>query len=371
MPKKVKSTKKFINKNIRFNYFESMIVIDEEILAKVIKTKDIIEKIKEKVKKLTEKQIMTLGQEKEILEKEKAYTEYKASVWDMEPMFEYISSGQIKDTSIDIGGVIVEIEPDSLTPLEDEIVSFQLTKMRDNMLPAKKRIGKVKEGIILTDDEYIGDFVSILYDCKYSVLMIQSNSYGLSVNQIQTYFTLLRRRYIEEAKVENVILELASELRILIDPTKAEKILDAKYYKKIRLKGSDFMLDSLLDPESKSLLGKTRRLIGESKGINFDLVLSLNTAKKTDSLDTDEVKNLVDDFNNISDKSKRPMVEITKKDSDDSNVELVNLINPRVTDIIHFKILPRTSLGHEFIFQKMKENYVNTRKVVARIISQL
>lgn len=371
MSKTEKNTVKTINKNIRFNYFQSMLIVDEEILSKIVKTKTIIQKIKDKnKKKLTEKQMELLKQEEELLEKEKSYNEYKASVWNAKPMLEFFSLSKI-NTSIDIGGVIVEIEPESFTQLDNEIISFQLTKMRDNMLPAKKRIGKAKEEIMLTDDEYIGEFVSILYDCKYSVFMIQSNNYGLSVNQVQIYFTLLRRKYIKEAKIKGLIDELTCELRILVDPSKAEKVLEAKYFKKVRLKGSDFMLDSLLDPENESLIGKTRRLIGEDRGINFEVVLSVNTSEKTESLDISEVEKLVNEFNNIEDKEKRPMVEITKKDNDDSNVELINLLNPRLTDIINFKILARTSVGHEFLFQKMKENYINTRKVVARIISQL
>ncbi|MFL0194834.1 DUF6731 family protein [Clostridium sp. WILCCON 0269] len=371
MLKKEKNTVKTVNKNIRFNYFESMLVVDEEILSKVIKTKVIIQKIKDRGgKKLTKKQKEILKQEEEILEQEKTYNKYKATPWDMKSMLEYFSYSGIY-TSIDIGGIVVEIEPGTFTPLKDDIISFQLTKMRDNMIPAKKQIGKVKQDIILTDDEYIGDFISILYDCKYSVLMIQSNNYGLSVNQIQAYFTLLRRRYIREAKIKGLIDELACELSILVDPSKAEKVLDAEYFKKIRIKGSDFMLDALLDPESEGLMGKTRRLIGERTGINFEVVLSVNTSKKTQSLDINEVEKLVNDFNNISDKEKRPIVEITKKDNDDSNVELVNLLHPRLTDVISFKIRARTSVGHEFLYQKMKENYINTRKVVARIISQL
>ena len=363
---------KAINKNIRFNYFESMLKVDDAILIKIKRKKSGIQKIKEKLtNKLTEAQAELLEHEDEILETEKAFSQYQATVWDMKPMFEYISSGKMASTAIDIGGVIVEIEQESFTPIEGDIISFQLTKMRDNMLPAKKRIGKAKEEIKLSDDEYIGDFVSILYDCGYSVLMIQSNKYGLSTNQIAAYLTILRRKYIEEAEMVEEILELASELRVLIDPQKAKNVLNAKYFKRMRLKGSDFMLDAFLNKEDEGLMGKTRRLIGKRTGINFDVVISLNPSLKTESLDITDVEKLVNDFNSIDDKEKRPTVEITKKDNDDSNVELINLITPRLTDVIDFKIMPRTTVGHEFLYDRMKGNYKNTRAVIARVISQI
>lgn len=42
MSKKEKETVKAISKNIRFNYFESMLIIDEEVLIKINQKKGII-----------------------------------------------------------------------------------------------------------------------------------------------------------------------------------------------------------------------------------------------------------------------------------------------------------------------------------------
>ncbi|WP_297418479.1 DUF6731 family protein [Clostridium sp.] len=367
MEKKTR-VRKMINKNIRFNYFESVLIVDENIMKKINRSKEAIPKIKAlKKKKYTEQQNELLENEDNINKQYDRLNRYSASAWDMKPMIEYILNNKIDSTAIDIGGIIVEIEPGSITQFDEDIVSFQLTKMRDNMLPAKKKVGETKKDIMLTDEEYIGDFVSILYDGKYSVLMIQSNSYGLSANQIQAYFTLLRRKYIELANLNGTINELACELRVLIDPKKAEKILDAKYFRKVRVKGSDFMLDSMIDNESKSLLGKARRLLGNNKGVNFDIVLSVNTTDKTDTLDVDEVKELVDEFNSIEGVEKKPSIEITKKDTDDSSVELVNLLHPRLNSIINFKIAPRISIGNDFLYDKMKETYLINRGTISRI----
>jgi len=316
-------------------------------------------------------QLDAIGYKKHLLNTNKSVVTANRKVASVNALCKWLYDSGSTVTAIDIGGVIVEIEQESFTPIEGDIISFQLTKMRDNMLPAKKRIGKAKEEIKLSDDEYIGDFVSILYDCGYSVLMIQSNKYGLSTNQIAAYLTILRRKYIKEAEMLEEILELASELRVLIDPQKAKNVLNAKYFKRMRLKGSDFMLDAFLDKEDEGLMGKTRRLIGERTGIDFDVVISLNPSLKTESLDITDVEKLVNDFNSIDDKVKRPTVEITKKDNDDSNVELINLITPRLTDVINFKIMPRTTVGHEFLYDRMKENYKNTRGVIARVINQI
>ncbi|WP_437629205.1 DUF6731 family protein [Clostridium paraputrificum] len=367
-----KETKKEINKNIKFNYFQSFLIVDEEIMRKTEKDKRYIEIIKEKLKKKPSEELQKkLEDEDEIMEQYNRFTTYKATTWDMKDVLKYINDDKMTSTAINIGDIIVEVEPGSIKGIDENIIGFQLTKMRDNMLPAKKKVGKTKEEIMLSDDEYIGDFVSILYDAKLKVVMIQSNNYGLTVKQIQNYLTLLRRKYIEESGAENLISELACELRVLIDPKKAEEVLNAKYYRKVRIKGSDFMLDSLLkeDGEDYKSFSKIRRYLGEKRGVNFDITISVSSTKKTESLDLEEVEEIVNDFNQIKDDKNKPIVEVTKKDNDDSNIEVVNLLYPRLNSVINFKILARTSVGSDFLYDKMKESYNKIRGVIYRVVN--
>lgn len=375
-PKNIKEikveTQKEIDKNIRFNYFQSFLIVDEEVIKRVEKDKRYIENIRAKFnKKPSEKLKKQLEDEDEIMEQYNRFTSYKATTWNMKDILKYINDNNMSSTAINIGDIIVEVEPNSIKGIEEDIIGFQLTKMRDNMLPAKKKVGQTKEEIMLSDDEYIGDFVSILYDVNLNVLMIQSNNYGLTVKQIQKYLTLLRRRYIEEADMNDLIYELACELRILIDPKKVEEILDAKYYRKIRIKGSDFMLDSLLkdNGEDYKSFSKIRNYLGEKKGVNFDITVSVNSTKKTESLDLEEVEEIVNDFNKITDIENKPTIEVTKKDTDDSNVEVINLLYPRLNSIINFKILARTSVGNDFLYDKMKDSYNKIRGVIYRVVN--
>ena len=47
--------------------------------------------------------------------------------------------------------------------------------LRDNFLIAKKKKGKEKEDKMLSDDEYIGEFVSLIFDCEHKIMMLQAN----------------------------------------------------------------------------------------------------------------------------------------------------------------------------------------------------
>ena len=368
---------KMLTKNIRFNYFGAFLVVDKDILDKVEKDKNYIDGIKRKLsgkvsKKTAERLEKEIENEDDILREYSRLKDYQASSWDMKDMLKYINDKKMTDTSIDLGDIIVEIEPNSIIGIEENIIGFQLTKMRDNMLPAKKKKGETKEEIILNDDEYIGDFVSILYDSVFKVCMIQSNSYGLTVNQIQKYLTQLRRKYITHSKNDDMNPQLACELRVLVDPKKVEKILDAEFYRKIRIKGSDFMLDSLISQDSSGYkkFGKIRKCMGETSGVNFDVTFSVQSSKKTETLNHQDVEEIISEFNSITDEKNKPQIEVTKKDTEDSNIEMVNLLYPRLNNIITFKIPARTSISNDFLFDKMRETYDKTRGVISRVVNK-
>ena len=377
MPKK--DNVKTINKYVRFNYFQPYLIIDEEFTEKIEKYKELLNKIRERQdnkKRITDKQLEALKRKVEITEQEKVFQNYKASVYNMKDIIQYISEGNIPNNSLDIGGVFAEIEPETLTLSEgdEDIIGFQLTKMRNNLLPAKKRKGKIREDITLADDEYIGEFVSVLYDCKYNVFMIQSNHYGLSINQIERYFTQLRREYIKRTNDTTSIKELSCELRVIIDPNKAKSVLNAQYFKKVRIKGSDAFLNKLIDKNSKSKLSHIRRMYDEKGGFNFDISFSVNQENKSKTIDRDEIRILVEDYDKIKDQlldtEDNSIIEITKKDTEEDNIELINLLNPRMTDIVNLKIIPRTAVEHRSLFNEMKKTYEKSRGVVSRILSK-
>ena len=99
-----------------------------------------------------------------------------------------------------------------------------MTKCRDTNIPSKKRLGEVKEEIMLADDEYIGESVSILFDKRVSVMMVQSNIYGLTMKQIENYLTELRLRYIDKTnKTETE--PLLVRLRPIVDLNKVDKAI--------------------------------------------------------------------------------------------------------------------------------------------------
>ncbi|KUF27512.1 hypothetical protein AMR94_23185 [Bacillus sp. G3(2015)] len=291
-----------------------------------------------------------------------------AATWDMADLLDYLS---VMDNEIDCAVNVREYiaEFDRHTIIHDErarIYSFQIGKLRENNIPPKKRIGIPKEDLFLQDDEYIGEFVTIVFDERYCTVALQSNNYSLNVNQVEIFLTEIRRRYKQLIDEEDEVT-LRVELQPIVDATKVESIGNADIFRKISIRGSNTMADALAQ---QGTLREVSEIIGRAHGINFDLTISLGQAPKTESLDTDIIQEIIQGFNQLGD-GDRPKIEITAREDDEAPIEVVNLLTPRLTNIIKLNVENRRGIGHEYIHAEFMERYPEQRRSITRILPVL
>ncbi|WP_339286656.1 DUF6731 family protein [Paenibacillus sp. FSL R5-0486] len=324
-------------KYVRFNYFEVKLVPAKEAFKKQIAE--------------VEREDITFS---------------SADLWDMTEFLNFLDSNKENfDTSVLLGDERGELEPGSIIYTEKyKTYGFQLSKLVDTNIPSKKKIGKIKEEIMLEDDEFIGHFVTIIYDDVHKVVMVQSNLYGLSTIQIEQYLTEMRLKFLDEKGYEDDEI-LAVRLTPILDHTKLKSALQADYYRKLRIKGSDISLDSALDGDS--LISDARRTLFKMQGVNIEITVSLGVAEKTASLDEAAVREVLSEFQNIP-ADQRPKIELTMKEDEEAPIEVINLIEPRMTDRISVEIEPRKTIGHEFLHGKMLEKYITRRSDIRRVL---
>lgn len=314
-------------KYVRFNYFEPQLVPAEDFFRAEIQNDD----------------------EREI----------PADRWNMKPILDYFMVERSVDTSVEIGDEFAEIEPNSYFYRElQDYYYFQISKLRDNNIPAKKRMNQIKEDIRLDQDEYIGEFVSILYDNAYGALAIQSNLYGVSTKQTEVVLTNLRQIYMYENNV-NEEIPLVVRLKPMIDREQINKALRSDYYKKVRINGSDLMLDANLG--ENDLLSEAVRLVNRVSGVHFDITFSLGRSERTASLDEDAIRELIERYQRLDDEVK-PKIELTALENEEAQIEMVNLLEPRMTDRISINVAPRTTVGHEYLIGEFVEKAFNNRR---------
>lgn len=324
-------------KYVRFNYFEVKLVPAKEAFKK------------------------------ELLEHDhENHTFSAADLWDMSDFLDYLDRNKDSfNTAISLGDEMGEVEPGSILYTEKfKTYGFQLSKLVDTNIPSKKKIGKIKEEIMLEDDEFIGHFVTIIYDMNLHVVMVQSNLYGLSTIQIEQYLTELRLKYLEEIGSDDSEV-FAVRLTPILDHTKLNSALQAEYYRKLKIKGSDISLDAALDGDS--LISDARRTLFKMKGINIEITISLGVTEKTASLDERQVRGVLKEFQKI-DAKQRPKIELTMKEDDEAPIEVINLIEPRMTDRLSLEVEPRKTIGHGFLHDKMLEKFNERKSDIRRVL---
>lgn len=288
-----------------------------------------------------------------------------ADAWDMSAFLDFLMTHPEFDTTVAVGDEFAEMEKDSYSyDQRRNVYGFQLSKLRDKNIPSIKRFGEIKEEILLEQDEFIGEFVSVLYDNTYQVVAVQSNLYGLSTKQIENVLTQIRFRYLDANGLTEEV-PLVVRLAPIIDRAKITRVMQSDYYKKIRLKGSNVMLDANLD--DTSLMGDARRLLNEVAGVNIDITISLGRAEKTASLDDQKIREVIEAYLGMPE-DQRPQLEITALDNEEAAIETINLFEPRMTDRISIVVEPRTTVSHEYLFNTFLETYDIRRPDIRRVL---
>ena len=201
----------------------------------------------------------------------------------MKPLLDYISvMNNPLDTVINVGEYNAELDRHTFVyQVNPEMYSFQITKLRDNDLPPLKTIGIPREELELEENQYLGEYITIVYDPIYHTVGVQSNIYGLNLNQVETFLTELRRRY---RQLHNLVdqVDINVELRPIIDLDKIGEIRNANIFRKITIKGSNYAAEALANAGS---LDEVSQVIGRIEGLNFELTLSVGNAPQDRSLD--------------------------------------------------------------------------------------
>lgn len=290
-----------------------------------------------------------------------------APTWDMLPMLEYVETNHVNNWNCSLGDEYAEIEPNTIITRNVSLKGFQLSKLRENNIPAKKKLGEIKQDIMLEDDEFIGEFVTCLYDSQLGVLAIQSNRYGLTTNQVEEFLTNIRLIYCsaindaQEQEDPQIV-----KLRPILDTNGMAAALNAEIIRKIKLRAADFMSDARLADEP--LLGSARNCLSTFSGASVEITISVGQSR-TETLCVDKIRRSIKLFNEYRTMSPNAFnLELTKKDDADSSVDTINLVTPRMTDVVSAEIAPRTSIGHGYLLSLILEKYMEKRSVFHRIL---
>lgn len=284
--------------------------------------------------------------------------------WDMMDLINFLSVRRNElNTVIDVGEYIAELDRTTfLNAVDPEVHSFQITKLRDSGLPSIKVIGIPREELNLAENQYIGEFISIIYDPLYCSVGVQSNIYSLNIKQVETFLTEIRRRHKNDTGNPDPV-PLRVVLRPLIDFNKIGDIRNAEIFRRITIKGSAVAAEALIENQTAHAISE---VVGEIQGLNFDISISLGHAPKDQSLNQEVIRNIIDTFTQ-TDEEIKPNIEISGRSDEESPLEVINLLSPRLTNRIRIDDENIQTIGHELMHDSFMERYTEIRPSIARI----
>lgn len=208
---------------------------------------------------------------------------------------------------------------------KDEIWAVRFMKLRDTNIPSKVKERESAEAIELAADEYIGEDVTLLYDKKSGIAMIQSNRFALGISRIERFIDCVPLVKDEQVKIRPI-------------GTKVDlKHFKRNRYKSFELKFTD--LQKLVPNDGKSALGELIKTFKRFGAVTGKVTISLGKSSLT-TLEKKEVENAILELDNDNVDGAKLKV----KDDDDSPVEIIDLFDNIENDIIPFELEARETL---------------------------
>lgn len=290
--------------------------------------------------------------------------EQYSAPWNMMSLINYLSVGRNElNTVVDLGEYRAELDRTTfINAVNPEVHSFQITKLREDSLPSIKVIGVPREELNLAENQYIGEFITIVFDPTYFTVGVQSNLYSLNLKQVETFLTEIRRRYMEHISTPDEI-PLRVSLNPILDPSQVEVVRNSDIFRKITIKGSAVSAASLIENPTVHALSE---VVGEMQGLQFNISISVGRVSKDQSLNQEAIRNIIDTFNQTGEETK-PSVEITGRNDEESPLEHINLLTPRLTNQVKINDNGIRVIGHELIHNSFMEKYQEIRTSIARL----
>lgn len=229
---------------------------------------------------------------------------------------------------------------------------LSFVRLRQEGLPVRAKKNQVAVSFHLMDDEFLGENVAVVYDCKNYIMAVQRNRDSLSSAGIQAYLTQLLDRSDKEISLLPVPME-----KVL------EKVGKAKIIRKITLKFA-------------SARTHKRKNISSFAGLfsYFDSFENSNSAvvsisvgrDKKSSLNCDMLQKTLFDIKEAGDTITG--AEVTIKDSEEAKVEVLDLFSMKYHTFINVKSEKGESLDFGDCAAKICEKYKEKREEILEIL---
>lgn len=267
-------------------------------------------------------------------------TNWLASMLEDKQMYKNV---ELTDTTVNFQ----ELYHDS----KEDIYVFRVYKLRDYNVPSKIREGQSAEPIDLDDDESLGEDMTVLYDWKNSICMIQQNRMSVGVSRLAEWINK-DREYDDSNKV--AFFPISDHF--------TKNKLNNKYIRTI-----EFSFANMEAVDEDGPLGSIINSIGRYRGTTAKISISVGRARDA-QLDREPSYDLIEDIQNHQGSIGSARAKLKNMSDDDkARVEMVDIFETSSHDYIEFEIIAKKPLDFLQARAKMCKTYLERRKELLRL----
>lgn len=262
-------------------------------------------------------------------------------LFDLVDWIDKIKKDGMEKKAIEVSGIKARIECCKYEK-NSEIWAIRFMRLRDTNIPSKVKENEEAEVIELEDDEYIGEDITMIYEKKSGLAMVQSNRFSLGISKIEE---LLSKTYGDS----NIFINFRPILN-----KKAKEYSQKNYYKTFEISFANvqrwqntgargYAFNSLMNLAKKidCYTGKLSIGLGHSRA---------------DTLNQNEAVIFIQDLQENKQYVRSAKVKVQKIDGtgdDENDVEIIDLFEDIFQDIISFTLRSKEALDFKMVVAEM------------------
>ena len=201
------------------------------------------------------------------------------------------------------------------------------------------------ESLVLGDGKYLGEFISALYDPETNIMVLHRNQNSLPPSGVEIFLS-------------DIFKDITIKLVPIISNEDVRKKLQNKYYRNLNMKVCIGNMDLKNSPKHLSIVSSLSGLDAFNSNI-ITLEIAIGRGKKNESIDASEL-NATLDFLQSSNGVEKLVVRY--KDTPDTKVEVVDLLEGKVKDISPVDVDKDDPLHHEKVYAILINNYLERKR---------
>jgi hypothetical protein len=274
-------------------------------------------------------------------------TVVRQNIFDLQPILAEAQSISVPDRTYRFRGEESRLQS---VVNNSSIWALHFIRIRKDDIPSIANDDGTLAPLDLDDDEGIGEEVSAAYDESRQVIMIQRNRDSLSPTGIQEYFNEVWQ---EEDKT--------IVFKPIISPDAFGRIAEDDLVRSVSIRFAD------INSEVFPITGGLKRIvdIGDEHGaVNMEITLSLGRKDRKNGT----LQGVYSLIQSLREKKNVTRLEVRKKDTPDSAVDVLDLIEDRLVDHTYFDVSRGDPLGHGKVFAQMNRLYSKQTEYLNEIL---